>query len=144
MPATVRRAGTLTLTIDSEEYSCQLISVAWSFVGEEIYTACSPTDGAALVGRAGDGALYELTVQMLADYSDGALDEVMLTDTVGEKLDYDLVMDSEGDGTWSRRYQGDLLVPHVLEEWEAGTIQRNTLTFPVLTRTVTAPYDATP
>lgn len=135
MPATVRRAGTLSLTVNAVAYSCNVKGFQWAFVGTEIYTGCSPSDGAALTGRAGDGALYELTVDMLSDFSSGSLDLAMLTDTVGETLAYTLLVDTEGDGTYARTYSGNLLVPHVLESWEAGTVEEVTLTFPVLTRT---------
>jgi len=135
MPATVRRAGTLSLTVNSVAYSCQVTAVRWSYVGQLIHTGCSPADGAARVGRGGDGALYELTVEMLADFSSGSLDLAMLTDTVGEELAYTLLLDTEGSGTYARTYSGDLLVPHILEEWQAGEIERLTITFPVLTRT---------
>lgn len=143
MPATVRRSGTLSLTIDSVAYSCQVKGISWSFVGTEIYTGCSPADGAALAGRSGDGAVFELTVDLLADFSSGSLDLAMLTGTVGEELAYTLLLDTEGDGTYARTYSGNLLVPHVLEEWEAGTVEELTLTFPVLSRTA-ALYDSTP
>lgn len=133
MPATVQTAGTLALTFDSEVYSCQIISASWAFVGEEIYTGCSPTDGAAEAGRAGDGATWELTLEVLHDWTDTGLSFVLLTATPGEQVAYVLDLDTEA-ATQARTYTGDALVPRVSEEWTAGTAERGTITIPVRTR----------
>lgn len=143
MPATVRRAGTLSLTIDSVAYSCQITGFRWQYVGELITTGCSPSDGDAEVGRGGDGALWELTVDMLAEWSSGGLDLAVLTGTVGEEVAYTLLADTEGDGTWARTYSGNLKIPNLGEEWRAGEIERVQIVFPVLSRTA-ALYDSTP
>lgn len=134
MPATVTTAGTLTLTFDGNQYSCQIISAAWSFVGEEIYTGCSPTDGAAEAGRAGDGATWELQLEVLHDWTTTGLSFVLLTATAGEVVEYTLDLDTE-TATVARSYTGDAVVPRVAEEWTAGTPERGTITIPVRTRT---------
>lgn len=133
MPATVQTAGTLTLTFDSETYSCQIISAAWAFVGEEIYTGCSPTDGAAEAGRAGDGATWELTLEVLHDWSTTGLSFVLLTGTPGEVVTYDLTLDAD-TAAQARKYVGDAVVPRVAEEWSAGNPERGQIVIPVRTR----------
>lgn len=138
MPALVRTAGTLELTFDGSAYSCQIISASWSFVGEKIYTGCSPTDGAALAGRDGDGAVWELTLDVLADWSATGLDYVLLSGNAGEEVAYVLELDATS-ATVGRKYSGNAVIPEVAEEWTAGTTERVTLVIPVRTRTIGRP-----
>lgn len=135
MPATVTTAGTLSFVLDGDTYSCQIIAVGWSFVGEDVYTGCSPADGAATAGRSGDGATYELSVEVLHDWTSTGLSFVLLTGTPGEAVTYTLLLDTEGSGTYARSYTGTALIPRVLEEWTAGDTERGTITIPVRTRT---------